>query len=345
MRSVWPRSSRPVSGIRAARRAMSVIGRRPTDASQSPPPPASSSAIGIPTSIASCDFALLAQHVRQRAADHEHERESAPNACGTRVHAPRRRRRSRRSRRAAARRGHGSGARSVEPVPARGQHVAVRVEDRQRAPGRVDGSRSPRPRRAPASSFSFSSSCTTLPSVVVSAVELAVDAADADPPLLPQHGRRRTGTSTTQQRERVPERQPRPQRQRASWRVVLRPPADSLRRAACGSATPLPVDRACAAAAARRRRRRSTADRSARPRRARRCRARLTTSPARRTRYSSRAYSFAVSGTSRVADAHAGGCACRSPAARPSAARAAAAGGRGGRARAAARAARRSRTA
>ena len=32
--------------------------------------------------------------------------------------------------------------------------------------------------------------------------------------------------------------------------------------------------------------------------------ARLTTSPARRTRYSSSAYSFAVSGTSRVADAH-----------------------------------------
>ena len=43
----------PVSGMFAARRAISVTGRRPIEASHQPPAPASSNAIGITTYIAS----------------------------------------------------------------------------------------------------------------------------------------------------------------------------------------------------------------------------------------------------------------------------------------------------
>ena len=102
--------------------------------------------------------------------------------------------------------------------------------------------------------------------------ELAVDAPQADAFLLPHARSSAEQAQHDQQRERIPHRQPRAQRQRRHRAAPSGHAAGSLRRGACESTNRDPADRACAAAAARRRRRRSTADRSARPRRARRCR-------------------------------------------------------------------------
>ena len=51
-RTGGPRSSSPVSGTLAARCAITVSGRKPTDASHRPPPAASSNATGMASSSA-----------------------------------------------------------------------------------------------------------------------------------------------------------------------------------------------------------------------------------------------------------------------------------------------------
>ena len=214
VRAVCPRSSRPLGAIRAARCAMSVIGRRPIDASHIPPAAASTNAIGMPTSIASSPSRcsrrtsesglptirsnVIAPNVRRRADSRQ------PPPFVSTVHA-------RRSVAAAQR------LVNIEPVPASRQHGAALVEDREPAAGCVD--RAGRLGRG-------GGRVVLLVQLVLDDVlergqqpgQLAVHATDADPLLLPQDGGGEYAQHD-QQRERVPQREPRPQRTASSRQV------------------------------------------------------------------------------------------------------------------------------
>ena len=78
----------PFGAIRAARCAMSVIGRRPIDASHRPPAAASSSTIGMPTSIASCTSRCSRRTSESGLADDQDERDRAERAAAARAQPP-----------------------------------------------------------------------------------------------------------------------------------------------------------------------------------------------------------------------------------------------------------------
>ena len=259
-----PRSSSPVSGIAAARCAIAVIGRSPTDASQGRRRRRAAARWECRRSIAS---AARADRAPDRSAGwRRREHVGACRTSGDRRGRAMRRAESRRSGspdRGAADAPPGPSARANQPRRA----GAVAVEDRQR-PARGD-------RRWP-----------RLPRRPLRRVELAQ--------FLVQHvGQLRAVASSSPSTRRMPIRRCRPQYAGGEDPRTARAPActrgeagakreaahDCRRPQLIALAAPGPdqrlgarVDRACAAAAARRRRRRSRAGRSARPRRARRCR-------------------------------------------------------------------------
>ena len=204
---------------------MSVIGRRPIDASHESAAARQQQHDRDADQHRLLHFVLLAKHVRQRARDQQHERPIAERVgC---AHAPARRRRASprcaRSAPALAGRPRSRSSRPLQRAPSTVPRASRIASAR---PGAVTVVGRLRPPPSPRSSCSFSSSCITLVERGGERLELAIDAADADPPLLPQH----VGAEQAQhdeQRERVPQRQPRPQRQRRSWRRRLRSPADS----------------------------------------------------------------------------------------------------------------------
>ena len=184
----------PVSGMPRAAAPSSVIGRRPIDASHKPPRRPAAATIGNADDHRFLHFVPLALDVGERRCATTSTNGSRVERVRSRVHAPRARRASRRSRLRADRARRRPG-RSVEAVPVRREQLAAA---RRRSP-RPGPARRPCPRflqpRSDDVRVLVSSSRTTLASVAMHAVELAVDAAQADAALLPQHVGAERGTA------------------------------------------------------------------------------------------------------------------------------------------------------
>ena len=130
-------------------------------------------------------FPLLAKHVGHRTAGQQHERQRAervpkpvyPPRAGRGLDGPDVRQR------VAAR----QGLAQLEPVPARSQHRPALVENRQRAARRIHGA-GRLDRGGQGSVLLVQLILHDIGERRQEPAELAIDAADADPPLLPQHG-------------------------------------------------------------------------------------------------------------------------------------------------------------